>query len=267
MLVACQNCEKEINIPPSRLKERKGKYCNRKCRYETELKPNQICKACNKKFHTTPSSLKKGWGNFCCTVCWKKSRPKIEIKCKNCDVKMIISVARFKEKRGIFCSKQCQYSSMKNKIKCDDSLKEFFNISSKKYVHIFRSVLIDKKCKVCGLYFKVQPSRIREGKGKLCSRLCADKYKTKSAIDNFFKRVNYDSNQIKGKSDLDITWSKNIKNRDKNCQICNKPVKNAHHIFYRQFYPLLRFNENNGIGLCILCHWQSHGKKLLLQVV
>ena len=97
--------------------------------------------------------------------------------------------------------------------------------------------------------------------------MCADLYRTQRAVDDFFKRVNFDFNKIKGKTVLDQNWSNHIKSRDKKCKICDKKVKEAHHVLHRRFYPLLRFNKNNGIGLCELCHYQSHGQKLLLQVI
>ena len=58
-------------------------------------------------------------------------------------------------------------------------------------------------------------------------------------------------------------WSLSIRKRDNNkCQICSKPAKHAHHIFYQRYYPLLRFNLNNGISLCKKHHLEIHGRFL-----
>jgi len=200
------------------------------------------------------------------------------VQCQNCEDKIDVSLNRIKAGRGKFCSKKCQHVSMEKKVKitCDICDKDFFlrpsetknrKFCSEKCMGISKTTKIDMTCKICGKHFTEKPSRIKEGKGKTCSQKCAGLYKTKTAIDNFFKRVNYDFNQIKGKTDLDMNWSFHIKNRDKSCQICGKMVKDAHHILYRQFYPLLRFNDNNGIGLCELCHCQSHGLKLTQIVI
>jgi len=56
------------------------------------------------------------------------------------------------------------------------------------------------------------------------------------------------------------SWSKSIKVRDKVCQICNsKKHLNSHHIFYKNSYPQLSLNINNGIVLCVSCHGELHG--------
>jgi len=55
-------------------------------------------------------------------------------------------------------------------------------------------------------------------------------------------------------------WSNIIKNRDKYCQICNCTENlQAHHILFKQYYPKLALNINNGITLCVPCHEELHG--------
>jgi len=57
-------------------------------------------------------------------------------------------------------------------------------------------------------------------------------------------------------------WHDVIEKRDIVCQICGGNQKlEAHHLLYRANYPLLSFNENNGILLCKMCHYHTHGKK------
>jgi len=205
------------------------------------------CLYCSKSFVTTQKRLDDNRGKFCSKKCqyqsWKRIGTKI---CEVCGGTIIGRPSEIQKRK--FCSKKCS---------------DLFIIHTKR---IHKSNLITKECLICKKYFKTKFSRIKDGKGKLCRRECADLYRTKCAIDDFFKRVNYDFKQIKGKTNLDINWSSHIKTRDKICQICGKKTKDAHHILHRQFYPLLRFNENNGIGLCELCHCQSHGLKLLFPV-
>ena len=53
------------------------------------------------------------------------------------------------------------------------------------------------------------------------------------------------------------TWSLSVRKRDNHiCQNCGKPAKEAHHIFPKSKYPGLALNINNGISLCLFCHWK-----------
>jgi 5-methylcytosine-specific restriction endonuclease McrA len=54
-------------------------------------------------------------------------------------------------------------------------------------------------------------------------------------------------------------WGILIKDKQRECQVCgNKDNLHAHHILYRSNYPLLRYNINNGITLCVNCHAEVH---------
>jgi len=69
---------------------------------------------------------------------------------------------------------------------------------------------------------------------------------------------NLTSHQLRNKKDA---WRKLIHNHKKcvNCGSSSNP--NAHHIFYKKYYPKLQFNENNGILLCKKCHLETHNFK------
>ena len=59
-----------------------------------------------------------------------------------------------------------------------------------------------------------------------------------------------------------ISWSRAVK-KDKSCVICgSKNNLNAHHLFYKNLYPKLSLNINNGITLCKKHHNETHGKEL-----
>ncbi len=64
---------------------------------------------------------------------------------------------------------------------------------------------------------------------------------------------------------LYISWSKTIRKILGNyCHVCGSTKQiQVHHIFHKMKYPLLSLNENNGIPLCKLCHYQTHGKLLI----
>ena len=81
---------------------------------------------------------------------------------------------------------------------------------------------------------------------------------TKKYLSKCGKPLNMDSNEY---DYARHAWSKTIKKRDNHkCRICNSKEKiHAHHIFYKQFYPELSLNMNNGITLCKSCHTELHG--------
>ena len=61
-------------------------------------------------------------------------------------------------------------------------------------------------------------------------------------------------------------WSKSVKYRDNlTCQVCESihETKNlrSHHLLYKNDYPLISLNINNGITLCIPCHNDIHYPK------
>jgi hypothetical protein len=55
-------------------------------------------------------------------------------------------------------------------------------------------------------------------------------------------------------------WAYNIFKRDNyTCQICgNRGKLNAHHIKSWKNFPDLRFDINNGISVCEICHYKVH---------
>lgn len=58
-------------------------------------------------------------------------------------------------------------------------------------------------------------------------------------------------------------WARNVKMRDKRCQVCGSPVAlEAHHLFYKSFLPQLAYSISNGLAACSLCHAQVHGEML-----
>lgn len=61
-------------------------------------------------------------------------------------------------------------------------------------------------------------------------------------------------------------WRIAVYKRDKYiCQDCNKKTNmpHAHHIKQWKFYPLLRYDINNGICLCENCHSYRHSKNYI----
>lgn len=62
-------------------------------------------------------------------------------------------------------------------------------------------------------------------------------------------------------------WREVVKETGKECVICgNNEDLNAHHLFYKRFYPKLSLNTSNGITLCKQHHLETHGQKLVSYV-
>jgi len=56
------------------------------------------------------------------------------------------------------------------------------------------------------------------------------------------------------------TWSKTIKKLGNGlCKVCSSPATVSHHIIHKSAYPGLSLNVSNGIPLCDVCHYESHG--------
>jgi very-short-patch-repair endonuclease len=108
----------------------------------------KICKYCGQQFETIPSREKNH--HFCNQEC-KNNFHKIELKCQNCN--NIFSIKRYQNKRK-FCTIKCQKEFTKNKNK--------------------------RNCLYCSNVFYPNPSDIKRGKAKFCSRECVSLYNKNS---------------------------------------------------------------------------------------
>jgi 5-methylcytosine-specific restriction endonuclease McrA len=106
----CRWCQKEFNVPPSRIKIGKGLYCSMQCRKEHSLK-NYICRLCGKQYKNYISQ--KG-DKFCSIECYLLSVKKRTItSCLFCGKDINIRTARLKDSRGRYCSKMCSNRAKK----------------------------------------------------------------------------------------------------------------------------------------------------------
>lgn len=136
-------------------------------------------------------------------------------------------------------------------------------------------------CLECGEEFWRQPSAIKKGQNKYCSRDCYQKQQIGKPKSKSFKefcktRKGENSPTWKGgitPEHLKIRNSKEYKawrelvfNRDNHaCQDCGAKSKkglavylHAHHISPFSTHPELRFDIDNGITLCKKCHYKAH---------
>jgi len=152
---------------------------------------------------------------------------------------------------------------------------------------------IQKKCGYCGIIFY----RCKGNKGKYCSHRCSGKAtgfqigekSWNAGTSGIFSRSSRPLEvrnkisktltgrkrpEISGKNHfkwsggysrgyiLDNDWRKRVFERDGfMCQNCGDTgYLEAHHIKSWKDYPELRSNLNNGITLCLNCHYAVHGK-------
>lgn len=104
-------------------------------------------------------------------------------------------------------------------------------------------IYISGTCNFCGAF----SDYLAKNRGRSCPG-CSSKIKQKSRFgNNGFKFSVYKRDGLR-------------------CQICGT-IKSLciHHILYRQFYPKLKNNTNNGIVLCQLHESQTHGYELELK--
>lgn len=123
-------------------------YCSKQCKSKSqELKVDYVCNGCGKIFKKCPCMKRKT--NYCTLECyWNSSRTEERRKCKVCGNDFIATGAQIKHGFGIFCSRICQHKTYPKKIK--------------------------KKCKQCGEYYHIQPSKDRNS--LFCGKVCHDDY-------------------------------------------------------------------------------------------
>jgi len=92
------------------------------------------------------------------------------------------------------------------------------------------------------------------------SLLALGGYKIYKAKDNILYYLNRGSwlKTDSGKAALS-SWSKEVRKRDKKCQVCNtKHNLEAHHLDDKTHYPKRALLLDNGIALCGNCHTEFH---------
>lgn len=110
------------------------------------------------------------------------------------------------------------------------------------------------KCIVCQKDIWSRPSENR----KYCSKYCQGKHYS-GAGDNYVKKGRKEYTHYRNKKY--ISWREEVFKRDNYiCQDCNKKgdYLHPHHLFSYTFYPLLRYDVDNGITLCVKCHRNRH---------
>jgi len=60
-------------------------------------------------------------------------------------------------------------------------------------------------------------------------------------------------------------WAKDVKKQKTSCDCCEDvfdkiTISHAHHLNSWADYPKERYDLNNGVAICGVCHWEFHGK-------
>lgn len=66
------------------------------------------------------------------------------------------------------------------------------------------------------------------------------------------------SKKARLRSEADKLWFNLCLKRNPLCEICFEDAQQVHHFFYKHNYPHLRYSLQNGVSLCLKCHFKLH---------
>ena len=241
------------------MKTESKKYKNKewlKSKYvDEELSLNEIADICNVSHKTISNwKIRFDMGN--------KTYKKIIKECSNCGENVERRPSMF-EGENVFCSTKCEsiFKTDKKNVECafcgDEIRKVNSQINNNNFCSIdCRTSFYSGKqhgmsnsryiqCYHCKDDFKRPESHINKDKN-FCSKECYHEY----------IKTNDNRNSNKAKK-----WRNDIRNRDNwTCQDCGEKKENieAHHIKKWKDNPDKRFEMDNGVSLCLECHYLRH---------
>ena len=140
------------------------------------------------------------------------------------------------------------------------------------------------RCEICNKEFWRQPSAIKKGQCKFCSKKCYQEWQKGRPKSERWKNLRIQNNLKKAKfltkrkinkfirnTNKYKNWRESVFKRDNwTCQKCGKRSKKnnyiyieAHHKKPFALFPELRFIIDNGLTLCKKCHAQEpKGKEI-----
>jgi len=184
------------------------------------------CKHCGVTFFVASSASEKGFGVFCSKKC-HSADGNVSKECAACG--SIFSVIRGKSNRK-FCSRKCSSQGMgRREAKPKTSL----------------------VCQCCGKVFLVKTTTMQV-KRKYCSVACSAKASRKHPDELALSFRSTTTPEY-------VAWVKAVLLRDKACVRCKavEPLQ-AHHVKSWSKHPELRYDVDNGVALCPLCHHAHH---------
>lgn len=204
------------------------------------------CIICGKEFLRESVYIKRGGGKFCSLKCCGKSKTKkIKKNCLICGKEFNTIPSRIKEGRGKTCSRKCQ------------SIWQSKNLKGKNNIH-WKGGGIKRKCEICGKEFVTSLGRLKDNRGKFCSKKCLAEWQSKNFLGE--KSAVWKGGISKPYPvDWTRTLRRSIRERDYyTCQLCGKPQGDrafcVHHINYIKD----DCNPKNLVTLCIPCHIRTN---------
>lgn len=150
----CETCAVPFLSHLSEIRKGGGRYCSKACYGASRSKQiARTCERCGAGFTTTPWYIEHGAGRFCSMSCSSRGRartPKTALPTATCAT----------------CANDFAYRPSRNPSPPKFCSKACFGIS--------RRTKIERPCEVCGRAFNAIPSEVAKGKGRMCSRACAD---------------------------------------------------------------------------------------------
>lgn len=110
------------------------------------------CKICNNKFYAKPRHIKLGWGKYCSKKCQYQSQyTGINIKCETCDKDIYRTKGELKKSKSkkYFCSKSC-FCIWKNKTIFYGKNHANWKTGENAYRSVIIRAKIKPICKICG---------------------------------------------------------------------------------------------------------------------
>ncbi len=170
----------------------------------------------------------------------------IQVQCKQCGKAKEVIPARAKTFK--FCSYECR-----GKWRTE-------NWTGDKHPN-WQNEERSKSCQGCEEIFSPGKTEAISSfkKRKFCSKSCADKHGFRYSGSN---HPNWrEDSRRNNRGGQHKKWRDAVISRDKaECQECGaKGIElHAHHIKPYKDYPELRFDIDNGVTLCFVCHWKVH---------
>lgn len=227
-LFVCANCGKEFS---SSRYDSHAKFCSRQCAgIQRRVKIKVQCSTCGTDFEIRPSDIARNRHPYCSRVCSKIGLSKSLSKALKGNPKMIANGKRN-------CISLLAYYAAGNR--------------PSNYSREGKQL----KCANCGGDFDVHPHKLKDGKGKYCSLECYNKARRNpDASENQRQRFTLDYK----------TWKRVVLERDCfTCQDCGLTGQQgafliAHHIKPFATNATRRTDINNGVTLCVACHYKLH---------
>lgn len=270
----CKICRKE-----KRQKERECKECGKIfltaekdqkfCGYDCfgKSRKNSIkcnCDYCDKEIEVKKCLYETYTFHYCNMECKAKHLKKImlgdnnpnynsvEYTCDGCNKKIMVENNRIKNQKHIFCSKEC----FKNNIG------KFYTGESNSN----HTPYINKKCLQCGELIKKKPFQYKNEKC-FCSSQCANIYNSqfrKRENSPRWKRNLTDEDRVSRRGNVYyLEWRKKVYEKfNFTCALCGSTKShnfNAHHLNSWNKFRDERYDVENGILLCKVCHKKYHG--------